>query len=389
VVIVIWDSDPGDDERVDIAPNSGDRNLDLQVALLPCRISGDITGDCGTTLRAQGGESKRAEIRFRVEVIDISPPPSAVGLNVRCTHAPLWPQGNQVVTITAESLDGALNPRQADRIEVWTQPTTPSQTFTNAQTGTFTVSSDVGTVAYGCRVIEDGVVVFSGWRVYTVGGPASGRSVPILFNRARKNSIDILLVPDNATSYTGPQDPNFLADAAALIRNGYYGEPVFLAQQRLINFWLSQDTGVANGFPPPGMACQNQQPANFATDYSFAEAVGILHRRNFAATNTADCAVSRLFSAQATLPRVLLHETGHAAFGLADEYCIPGRVINPCGGGYFESDPNPNLYDGNKQLPAMVPPNQNALDRCRAGSPDPAVCRVLSRFDLPTDLPKP
>lgn len=376
VVIQIWDDDGGlrfGDDQADITANRGS-DLDLEVELLPCRVSGDITGDCGITLSSRGGGSPRADISFRVEVIEISEPPSTVGLIVRCTHAPLWPRGNQVVTITAESLDGALNPRQADRIEVWRQPTTPSQTFTNAQTGSFTVSSNVGTVAYGCRVIEDGSVVFSGWRLITVGAPAQGRAVPVLLNRARKNSIDILLVPDN-TSYTGPQDPNFLTAAAALIRNGYYGEPVFLTQQRRINFWLGQDTAVANGFPPPaGQPC-NQPPANFNTEYLFAEAVGILHTRALR-----DCAPGRLFSSRGNAPRVVLHETGHAAFGLADEYC--------CDGGYFESlQPNstvplfPNVYDSKINLPMMIPHVQNALNRCRADSPDPANCRtILTRF---------
>lgn len=274
-------------------------------------------------------------------------------LKVRCLHESLWPQPNDTVTITAESLNEALAPQLADAIEIWVgEADDPDQTSTNVTSATFSITAEAPSFVYGCRVRDGDNVVFSGWRRVTVGTPAEGRAVPVIFNGSRANSIDILLVPDRDSYPGGATDANFLRDAASAIRNAYYSENVFLVQQRRLNFWLAQDTGVPNGFPPPAGQNCNTEPDNFNTEYLFAQSAGILHTRALR-----DCAQDRLFSGNAQNFRVILHETGHAPFGLADEYC--------CDGGYWQPDPNPNVYESRAACEADAPNVGRVAADCR------------------------
>ena len=288
-------------------------------------------------------------------------------LTVRCLHEPLWPQPDAPVTITAESFNEALVRRLADAIEIWVgEPDAPDQTSTNVTSATFSIVAEAPSFVYGCRVRDDNNAVFSGWRRVAVGTPATGRAVPVIFNGSRANSVDILLVPDRDSYMGGATDANFLRDAASVIRNAYYRENVFRVQQRRLNFWLAQDTGVADGFfTAPERACRNTAPANFETEYLFAQSAGILHTDSFR-----DCASGRLFSSVSTFLRVILHETGHASFGLADEYC--------CDGGYWQPDSNPNVYGVPPGEP--LPPGQDrvAIGRALCEADAPNVGRVAA-----------
>lgn len=268
-----------------------------------------------------------------IDAVGANPAPVGVaGLRVRCLHEPLWPQDGEEVTITAESLDADLNSRLADTVEIWVDdPSDPAVADDTVRDTTATVGpfDDGETFAYGCRVEDDGQVVFSGWRRTQVGEP-DDRPVPAVFNASDTEAIDVLFVPDE-DSYDGPDDADWLSHARALIADFYYGEEAFLSQQRNLNFWLSQDMGAADRTSD---GCELDKPDGFESDYSFADSVGIFHTDKFR-----DCARGRLFSSEsgAEANRVILHETGHSPFGLADEYADDG--------GYWEPDPMPNLYE--------------------------------------------
>lgn len=261
----------------------------------------------------------------------------AVGANpesvagVRCLHDPLWPQGGDdgdEVTITAESLDAGVDP--PDTIEIWVNDRSePKTSESDTRDATFTAGpfDDGDTFFYGCRVEDDDDSTFSGWRRTQVGEP-DGRPVPVVYNEADSDSIDLLLVPDE-DSYSGPTDSDWLEDARLLIRDLYYGEEVFLSQQRGLNFWLAQDMGDADTNNCPG-----DKPDGFDSDYSFADAVGIFHVSKFG-----DCAFGRLFSGESAGTRSVLHESGHAPFGLEDEYDGANA------GALSQQETNPNIYE--------------------------------------------
>lgn len=67
--IELWDHDTtSGDDQADINPRRGKKHLDLNYNMSTGRITGDMTGTRGTTLRARGeGDSDRAEIWFRID----------------------------------------------------------------------------------------------------------------------------------------------------------------------------------------------------------------------------------------------------------------------------------------------------------------------------------
>src|ERR1041385_2490715 len=93
VVIKIAESDGGlnfGDDTCDITRNAG-TDLDLTVNFIPCSVTGDTSGSCATSLftGGSGDGDGDADVNFRLDVIA---PAAAPGLNLRCTHSPLWPQ---------------------------------------------------------------------------------------------------------------------------------------------------------------------------------------------------------------------------------------------------------------------------------------------------------
>ncbi len=83
VVVQLWDEDeePNADDKSDIDPKNGPRDLDLVVdlgkciALEPGAVSGDLTGACGESLSIAGDESDRSRIWFHI--IPPNSPPTA------------------------------------------------------------------------------------------------------------------------------------------------------------------------------------------------------------------------------------------------------------------------------------------------------------------------
>jgi hypothetical protein len=365
VVIDVWEFDGflnfGDD-HCDINPGPG-LALTMELDLVPCSISGDISSACGVPITSvgNGGGDGNARIRFRVEVDE---PPSGPGLAVRCMHSPLWPQPGGTVTITVESLDGEVevddgidHSKVADQVEIWIDDrVSPDFTGTNRSQATFARSSvPSGDFVYGCRVRDDGASVFTGWRRVRVGPPAEGVAVPLLYTGDRKSRIDIVFVGDEG-SYAGPTDANLLSDIADVVRDAYFGQAYFLENQDKFNFWLADKLGDSHQPDPDDSTKQNcvlETPEGFEESYSWRNAGAILHR-----DPQRDCAANRVFSTEPTSLAVALHETGHQPFGMADEYC--------CDGGYFENPPNPNLWSSLAECQTDAPALGRVAGDCRS-----------------------
>jgi hypothetical protein len=64
-----------------------------------------------------------------------------------------------------------------------------------------------------------------------------------------------------------------------------------------------------------------------------------------------------VFSTEPTSLGTVLHETGHAPFGLPDEYC--------CDGGYYEPAPHPTMYDTLAECEADAPALGRTAADCR------------------------
>ena len=383
-----WDEDGGlclGDEHYDTSPTA-DRAVEGYIDLGNCTVhdprqgANAYLGDCGNAVVQAGTDEDRARLTIMLQA---TPPASAPGLRVRCTHTPVWPQPGQAVTITATALDGVLAPTVlADSLEIWLNPDpdvnssrapTASVSGAGSVTHVFTPSAGSGGFAYGCRLREGADEIFSSWHRTTVGDPFPNftfpkPAVPVLYTGPRSSRIDIAFVVDR-DSYSGALDPQFQTDLASVIATSYYGLNEFLAEQDKFNFWLLTDnTGRADDANDGD--CDHDLPALWDDVYSFADAGAILHRKN-----QRDCALrgDRIFSGvvdpnvRSDALQVITHETGHQPFGLADEYC--------CDGGYFQQDEVPNVYEENTGSDGCAA-DAGALGRA------PSACREWER---PTD----
>ena len=343
------------DDRIDISSDDdGGASLDIELTFSPCRFvaeGGVLTGECGDTAvtRGQGDRPGSAEVAFRVEVL---PPASVPGLNVTCSHSPVWPRDGDPITINATSLDGSglmPNTRTADSVEIWVNSrTAPQSTQGSATSHSVTVGPFSGdsTFAYACKVIDEGgdIEVSTGWR--TVGlrqpGPEENFWEPVVLTGPSSSRIDIVFI-DDVDDYTGVEDPNFLSDVGVAMfggtapgRNeGFLNEPAFLPHQDLFNFWVA--AGGRGGDARDD--CETE--VDVGRTFQWADAAAVLHRQPISVIRDCHPGGQNFFSSNVDnsgnpSARVLLHEAGHEPFNLADEYC--------CDGGYFQTDRMPNVY---------------------------------------------
>ena len=315
-----------DDDRCDISPV--DDILDLTLDLVGCSVSGDVSGTCGTSISASGA------FRFTVFVDE---PPSAPGLQVTCIHDPIWPQPGQTVTITANSLDGVLAPRLADAVEIRVDNRTAPALTMAGTTATFTSAALPGpTFNYGCRIKDDGLIAWTGWRTVAVGTSdltaGYGDRIPVLYTGTRSSRLDMVFYADRDSYAMGSSDPAFLGHVRDALTKAYFTEDIYLDNQDKMNYWIALPGGKADP------DCEIDAPQKSWEDTGI-----VLHTDDFR-----DCAPGgeRVFSTEPGSFRTILHESGHLPFGMADEYC--------CDGGYFQAAPFPNVYhlrDANMNVP--------------------------------------
>ena len=229
VTIEIFDEDDFatfEDDQIDIDsgidqydnPRSLDLTLDLHVPDADCAISRDEFGTCNQRIRSFGNDgSDYAEIWFTITVTE---PAQAPGLHVGCIHSPLWPQPGTPVTFTATSFgdqpDGqALPAKLADRIEIWYSTNggaTRTVAASAARQNTFSTVQNAGangtTLSYGCRLVDGGSPVYSGWRSVQIGNPPAGQAVPVLLSAAaREKALDFVLFPVTGNVRRAPLNP--------------------------------------------------------------------------------------------------------------------------------------------------------------------------------------
>ncbi|MGW0808321.1 hypothetical protein [Nonomuraea sp. NPDC002799] len=355
IKIEVHDEDGGlcfGGEHYDSSPTA-DRYVDGYLDLAGCsvhdprQLDGPYLGGCRTDIVQAGTADERVRLTFQA---DAKEPASAPGLNIRCTHTPAWPQPGEPVKIVATALDGELRPTVvADDLEIWVNLQANAATLAGSPfqsrhgvgslTETFTPRADLAPFAYGCRLVENGVKLFSSWHTVTVGDPNPNftfpkPAIPIIYTGPRDSRIDIVFIADK-DEYSGPRDPRFITDVSDIIERSYYGFKEYLTRQDMFNFWLLPDnTGYASD-ATGDKDCDHGFPVLWDDIYAWADAGAILHHRGA----QQDCAMrgDRIFSTLVDpgQPRIATHETAHQPFGLSDEYV---------GGGAFQADVFPNIY---------------------------------------------
>jgi hypothetical protein len=141
-------------------------------------------------------------------------------------------------------------------------------------------------------------------------------------------AIDVVFVADqgygNLSVIANRQA--FLDDVADIIDTGYWQNEGIVSNLGLFNFWYSTAAGGRVQAPTSGICPAITWPS--LTDAAFAESVVIVHQ-----TGLRDCGGGARSSSLAGSGNewISVHEFGHAAFGLPDEYC--------CDGGYWNVSP--------------------------------------------------
>ena len=150
-----------------------------------------------------------------------------------------------------------------------------------------------------------------------------GYCTPYIQNGNHSDKIDIVFISD--TSYNS-NTTLFIQHIANIINNSFMVSEEVGANISKFNFYHILEEGFID-WPYWSL----EPPRNFFTECSFYDAAVMLHtdsRRDFASDN--------IFSSEPYNYGTIMHEFGHALFGLADEYC--------CDSYYFTPEPFPNIY---------------------------------------------
>jgi len=97
-----------------------------------------------------------------------------------------------------------------------------------------------------------------------------------------------------------------------------------------------------------------------SSDVTFADTHATLHYSD-GTTDESDCSISDRFSAEGWSTKAFLHESSHAMFRVADEYCQPYNTY------YFQPDFEPNIWNNEQQC------RDEQFDKNR----DPEKCHVF------------
>jgi hypothetical protein len=168
------------------------------------------------------------------------------------------------------------------------------------------------------------------------------RPVPVYTQRDLRDAMDLLFIPAQSDAITDPLDEAFFSEfrtsCRSIIKDAVFQEPSIKFWRKHFNFWINPAAGRAMD----GRCgdCCHVQPANIDLIPTEIEFKALLHR-DVQLDFTDHC--NRLFSAEMRLMNEhnekssFLHELGHAAFGLCDEY--------PGGYNYQATDHLPNNWE--------------------------------------------
>ena len=263
------------------------------------------------------------------------------------THSPAHPLTNAAVTLKAHAT-GSVD-KIALSYEVYTLSTGPGGTHVQTLTTPMAVvetcdpSGNVATldcthtVAGGFpagRLIKLKATVTGGnghtrteSYMFAAGAyPWANDPIPIRVTGDPATHMDVVFIPDTDITLA-----NFRAGLSGVIENLYFkyetyrGSDSGLMWRTIYNFYYS---GVQGNYEE---SCNFTAPTNLATLQTVGDAIAILHQ-----TNLRDCKSGGMFSSEINYDKTLIHETGHALFGLMDEYC--------CDSSYAQQPCYPNLY---------------------------------------------
>ncbi len=269
-------------------------------------------------------------------------------------HSPIQPSSSQAVTYTATASDPdgiasiviseerrtlGLCDGQKCSIFVATSNiqrclfTSPYQITQPCTVTTTSAYPDASHIGYRVTATNGTGGTSTEGYVYFAAGvfPWPNDPIPIYVRGDPAAKIDLVFIPD--TDY-GLNNTGFMDDVTTFVRDAFFSELPFAQEIRnhraMWNFYITYQQGNAQ----PG--CIRDEPMNWNTLRATVNSGFIVHNQLFR-----DCSgigEGSTFSAEPTSLVVSIHELGHSAFSLADEYK---------GGGLFGSTlPEHNVFNG-------------------------------------------
>jgi hypothetical protein len=251
---------------------------------------------------------------------------------VEVYHSPVIAKANEQVTFTA-TVCGAQSGVNVDLLVNAAKVKTctglaPGQTcsYTGGPYAAYQ-GTTVSYLANASRTASDGKVYTDsrGYYYFAVTDSNYNWSKPWIPARKAGDSADkVDFIFHRADDYTSTA--TFIDDVEAKMMNVYRKQDVVAdrIQMDKFNFYVYSKAGQAGG-------CGTVN-ADTAADIPWRNVDAVLHAANFQ-----DCTSGSHFSAEGSNTKAFLHESGHAVWGLADEY-------DGCYTFYFEPPAEPNIF---------------------------------------------
>jgi hypothetical protein len=259
-------------------------------------------------------------------------------------HDPIYPTPNDKVTYSLEASankgiktirlyeqlsdyqpDGTWHPRKESLIDKWPKSgSLPSETCIS-HTRTDALPKDVQ-VRYRFEVVDKKCRKRSHEVTYAVNPyPVADSAAPAYVQRVPDGAFDVVFIPDqDITDLT-----TFYGHCRGMIRDAMFADSVVRFYSRQFNFYINPYRGTTIDYAQ--LTC-HLSPAN-ASCLDFAECWCLMH-----AGSLRDCSYRRgddarlsYFSTVQQCRSIMLHEAGHAMFGLSDEYAGNDSKHEQCG----------------------------------------------------------
>jgi hypothetical protein len=282
-----------------------------------------------------------------------TPPPPIFDPDVEILHSPVVAKSSEQVTFTAE-VKSVAGPVEV-QILVNNSVVQTCSNLTNGDTCSYTggpyTTYQNTTVSYLARITDSANhTADKGYYYFAVTDDNYAWTRPYMpARKSGDNSDKIVFLFHMADDY--PSLDEFIDD----VEDKMYA--VFNPQD------IIEETGNFEAFnfyvyskPADASSCPGTPHADTDGDIDWRDVDAILHPANMA-----DCAnvTLRRFTAEGSNTKAFLHESGHAVFGLADEY-----DSSNCSTYYFQASTEPNIWSNEASCQA----EQNAKGR------DPAAC---------------
>lgn len=271
---------------------------------------------------------------------------------VQALHAPFHPAATEMVTLTAEAqapdgiaeisivrrsfefsgecaawVGGACVPLKAlveNVVQTCSIEGNPTTARCEVNVGPF---RDGTFITYGARVRDaQGKTAQDQWIGFAVGQQTNANEpIPVYTRADSADAIDVVLIPVDYNGTPGRTFRDFVTAARAFVANGYLAHTQVTSDRRNWNFYVNPVTG---GLLQTPTGRSVTQPLNWSNISTLADTVAYVHNNGTWWRDFANFGTPGHFTINSGAVGTIMHETGHALFGLSDEYCCDGGTVD-------------------------------------------------------------